>query len=517
LKDTTVLTEELRDRINKLSHVKRQLLSQQLNQYHTASHAPYVLLPGIAASAAAVPLSHTQHMVWRTQAANPVATFHNLPQLFRLDGALDTSALVAALRYLVARHDVLRTRFALAGSAPYAVIAGAADTALLFDLRCHDFSLASASSAVVDDLLYMHMQRPFDLAGDLPLSALLVQVAPERHILSLVHHFAAFDYWSLLLFNRELGECYSAYAAGVTPVLPPLPFTHADYAVWQHSPANEERLAESSHYWRLQLAKRTRTPGAPGDRPLPAHKTFAADSFEFCIPTAMLRRLEILAQHENATLFMLLLASLQTLLARYMQRSEIAVGTTIANRSWIETESLLGNFSNRLLLWGNLAGNPTFRQLLRRVRGATLNAYARQEVPLDRVAADLHGPGAGQEDLFHVMFDYTNEPLEAPQLRGLAVTRMPIQALQSQYPLHVAAQRGHDHLRLRLQVWPDFEVRTAVPHMAYHWNTLLSAIADDPEQHIDSLPLTRHQARPIAAGGWLAAADPLSNSRPARL
>jgi non-ribosomal peptide synthetase component F len=231
----------------------------------------------------------------------------------------------------------------------------------------------------------------------------------------------------------------------------------------------------------------------------------------------MLGRLETLAQHENATLFMLLLASLQTLLARYTERNEIAVGTIVANRPSIETESLLGNFSNRLLLWGNLSGNPSFRQLLRRVRGATLDAYTRQDVPLDRMAADLYGAGFHPSYLFPVMFDYINEPLAPPNLNGLTVTRLPIQCSEIEYPLHVTAQRSPDHLRVRLQVRPDFEVRTTVPHMAYHWNTLLSAIADDPDQHVGSLPLTKQQPRRIIAEGWLATTNPLSSSQPARL
>jgi hypothetical protein len=518
-----MLTEELRERINKLSHVKRQLLNQQLRDHRAANIAPSRILPVAAASAAAFSLSHTQQMIWRTQAAYPAATFYNFPQVLRLDGALDTAALASALRYLVARHDVLRTRLVLAGGEPYALIApattagtSAGASANISELRGHELPRASASSPILDDLLHQHIQRPFNLAEDLPLSAWLVQLAPARHILALVHHFAAFDYWSLALFNRELGHCYDAYAADRTPSLPPLPFAYADYAAWQRSSANEDRLAGSSYYWRWQLAKRTRAAGSD-DRFRPAVKKFTADSFEFCLPSAMLGRLETLAQHENATLFMLLLASLQTLLARYTERNEIAVGTIVANRPSLETESLIGNFSNRLLLWGNLSGNPSFRQLLRRVRGATLDAYTRQDVPLDRMAADLYGAGFHPSYLFPVMFDYINEPLAPPNLNGLTVTRLPIQCSEIEYPLHVTAQRSPDHLRVRLQVRPDFEVRTTVPHMAYHWNTLLSAIADDPDQRIDSLPLTKHQPSRIIAEGWLATANPLSNSQAARL
>ena len=509
-----MLTEELRERINKLSHVKRQLLNQQLREHRAVSTSFSTILPGAAAASA--PLSYTQQVIWRTQSAHPAATFYNLPQALQLDGTLNVTALAAALHYLTARHDVLRTRFALAGDTPCAVI-GAPPAAgdLRFvpdDHRTLAFETVSArpSTLTMDDLLHRQIARPFDLTTDLPLSAQLLQTAPERHILSLVHHVAAFDYWSLSLFNRELAHCYNAYAGGSMPTLPDVPFAYADYAVWQHSPENQARLAGISHYWRWQLAKRAPNGGTPAGEPHQAAATFTADSFEFCLPSPMLRRLERLAQHDNATLFMLLLGSLQTLLRRYTGQHQIAVGALVANRPSLESEQLLGNFSNRLLLWGNLGGNPTFRQLLHRVRSATLDAYARLDMPLEQVAADA-------SELFPVMFDYVNEPLASPHLHGLTVTRIPIQAGESEYPLHVTAQRSEDHLRVRLQVRPDFAVRTAVPHMAYHWNTLLSAIAEDPEQNIDSLPLTRNQPRQHTGGSWFARPPSLSNSPAARL
>ncbi|MFN8464457.1 MAG: condensation domain-containing protein [Caldilineaceae bacterium] len=518
-----MLTEDLRERINKLSLVKRQLLNQQLRRQRAVSTSFSPILSGTAAATA--PLSFTQQQVWRTQSAYPTATFYNFPQVLQLEGTLNMAALANALRYLAARHDVLRTRFALAGDTPCAVI-GTPPAAV--DLRFvpddPPFSAFEAASALhhtltVDDLLYRQVARPFDLTADLPLSAQLLRIAPDQHFLSLVHHFVAFDYWSLNLFNRELGHCYNAYAGGITPTLPPLPYTYADYAVWQHSPENLDHLATMSHYWRWQLAKRTPAGAALADRPYQPVTTFAADSFEFCLPAPMLRRLERLAQHENATLFMLLLGSLQVLLGRYTGRHQIATGALVANRPVLESELLLGNFSNRLLLWGNLAGNPTFRQLLHRVRSATLDAYARQEMPLESVARDLNPECCGIDagDLFPVMFDYVNEPLVSPNLHGLTVTRLPMQSGESEYPLHVTAQRSENHLRVRLQVRPDFAVRTAVSHMAYHWNTMLSAIAEDPEQQIESLPLTRNQPRPYGASSWLARPGTLSSSPAVRL
>jgi pristinamycin I synthase-3/4 len=371
-----------------------------------------------------------------------------------------------------------------------------------------------SSALILEDVLHRHRQQPFNLADDPPLSVLLLRIAPQQHVLSLVHHYVAFDAWSLGLFYRELSLAYAAYAGGSMPHLPPLPFAYADVGVWQQSPAYAEHLAAMSHYWRWQLAKHGSVPALSGSSPAPA-PSFAASSFEFVVPGGTLRRLEQLAQRENATLFMLLLASLQTLLARYTRRTEVAVGATVTNRHSLEAEAVLGNFSNRLLLWGNLEGNPSFRQLLRRTRGTTLNAYARQDFPVDSAAVELNPRLEGQGELFPVMLDYINAPLPAPTLRGLAVSRMPAAIDESAYPLHVTARRGHDHLRVRLQVRPDFDVRTTVPHMACHWNTLLAAIAEDPQQRIEHLPIVK--SFETWNGAWRGPAQTLSKSNGARL
>jgi hypothetical protein len=503
-----MLTEELHERVNKLSHVKRQLLNQQLRRNGTARPVPHPVGFDRAAFASPV-LSYTQESVLRTQLAYPGATFYNRPQVQQIDGPLNVSALQQALRYLWARHDVLRTTFETVGSRVQPVVRDPRSTtppALELDYR--DL-VPLTSTVMLEALLEQHKSKPIDLTCDPPLSALLLRVAPGRHILSLVHHFIAFDSWSLGIFNRDLSVAYAAFAAESVPQLAAPPLRFADYAAWQHAPENEEHLAELSHFWRWQLAKAAGAGACP--RPGSTAPDFSTASFEFCVPAGTLRRLELLAQRENATLFMLLLASLQVLLSRCTQRTELAVGTLVANRQLWETEEVVGNFTNRLLLWGNLSGNPTFRQLLRRTRGTTLNAYARQDVPLDRVAAALYGGHPAPGDLCPVMLDYINEPLLAPSLHGLAVTQLLAHSAQSEYPLHVTVQRTHGHLRVRLQMWPDFGLRTTVPHMAYHWNTLLGALAENPEQQIGSLPLVKPAPKSML-GAWLGPANSLSNS-----
>lgn len=512
-----MLTPELHERIGRLSHTKRQLLNQELRRSRMDGSGSQPSPPGAAAPFSPIP-SYTQRSILRTQANYPRATFYNHAQVFRMDGPLDIGALAQALRYLWARHDVLRTHFETAAGAWRPIVQDPRAPAAI-ELQHSDLSPLS-STIVLEELLLQHRSRRFDLAGDPPLAVLLIRVAPQCHVLSLVHHFVAFDHWSLRLFNRELGLAYSAFAAGGAPQLSPPPFGYADYAAWQHSSENQERLADMSHFWRWQLTKALASRGDAQSRAQAAAASpapsFGASSFEFCVPAGTLRRLELQARRENATLFMLLLASLQTLLMHYLQRTELAVSTLAANRQPLATEAVLGNFSNRLLLWGNLSGNPSFRQLLRRVRGTTLNAYARQEVPLDLLAAELLGAGGGQGELFPVMLNYVNEPLPALNLRGLAVRPIPAHNDWSEHPLHVTAQRSHDHLRVRLQMWPDFAVRTTVPHMACHWNTLLAAIADHPEQRIGSLPIVKNLARdPL--GPWLGCASSLFDSSAARL
>jgi hypothetical protein len=534
-----MLTEAMRERINRLSTVKRQLLEQRLrhdagsNQsiIDPGAHAadsfmagasvpspfaggvsmPGVSIPGgfasgasptcAAASSAFPSLSFTQAAIWRTQAAHPQAVFLNYPQLFRLHGPLDFAALEGALRLLHARHDALRTTVATAGGVARAVVSGARTAAASYSLRCVELPQRLSAPFHLQELLHQHQRQPFDLQCDAPLSALLIREGTDRHTLSLVHHAWGFDPWSLSLFNRELRRCYDDIHKGVTPRLPPLPFAYADYAAWQHSPANAQRLAAMSHYWRWQLARPLPAMAPTHGRPLRGPLSYSADSFEFCVRASTLQRLEAIARRENATLFMLLLSSLHALLGRYSHLEEIGIGTVVANRQPSETESLLGNFTNLLVLRGSLAGNPSFRQLLRRVRGVTLNAYARQEVPLAPLMDELRRT-AGVSSPFHARFDYINEPLAAPAFDGLDVTRLPALTQEIEHPLQITAQLTHDHLRIRLQARTDCQIQTSVQQMACHWNTLLSAIADNPELPIDSLPLSRHPSRHLAASEW---------------
>jgi hypothetical protein len=508
-----VLTEDMRERINRLSTVKRQLLEQRLRG--DTAGVPNSLVQGDSPSFASVPrgfppLSFSQAAIWRTQADHPQALFFNLPQLFRLHGPLDRAALEEALRFLVARHDVLRTTVATTvattvtakGGVAYPVVTAARSAAGSFTLRFVELPPSASAPIHLQELLHQHQHQPFDLRCAAPLSALLVQEGPDQHVLSLVHHAWAFDSWSLSLFNSELRRCYDDIRSGVTPRLPALPFTYADYAAWQHSPANAARLAAMSHYWRWQLARPLPAMAPTHGRPVRGLLSSSADSFDFCVRASTLQRIEAIAHRENATLFMLLLASLHTLLARYSHLEEIGVGTVVANRQPSETESLLGNFTNLLVLRGSLAGNPSFRQLLRRVRGVTLNAYARQEVPLAPLLDDLRRTSASSGELYHARFDYINEPLAAPAFDGLDVTRLPAFTPEIDHPLQITAQRTYDHLRIRLQARTDCQVQTSVQQMACHWNTLLTAIADNPEQPIGSLPLSRHPSRHLAAGGW---------------
>ncbi len=445
------------------------------------------------------PLSPAQRAIWFTQSRNPQATFYNRVQRFRLAGPLHYVALTRALRFLTARHSVLRTRFAVSEGQPQARIAAE----VAFDLPLHRLSPGDDAAAQMQELLRQHTERPFDLANELPLRVLLVQEAPERYTLAFVHHSIAFDHESLALFAQELSHCYNAFAAGGLPALPALPFTYVEYAAWQLAPEQEERIERASAYWRAQLAPAPPALELPTDRPPRLAASFAADAVDFCVPPATLRRLTALALSEEATLFMLLLASLQTLLSRYTQLDDIAVGALVSVHQPAGSERLLGNFSNQLVLRSDLAGDLSFRRLLRQVRATTHSAYAHQEAPLGRLVEQLRPARSGQSHpFFQLLLDYQETPQPRLALQGLTVTPLACAGGESEFPLTVTARLHADHLALRLHYQRDLFAASAIQRMAGHWSTLLAAIAADPDQPLAEAPLLTAQERRQILHDW---------------
>ncbi|MGZ3145669.1 amino acid adenylation domain-containing protein [Lentzea chajnantorensis] len=329
---------------------------------------------GRADRSAPLPLSHGQRQMWFLNRLDPGSAEYLVPLAFRLRGPLDVTALERAWEHVVARHEVLRTRYAVNGTEPVQVIDPPAPVALPVT-RVSDVDEAVGEEAVA----------PFDLEHDWPVRAKLWRTGPEDHVLTLVFHHVAFDAWSTRVVGEELEALYTAFTRGEPAPLPPVPTQYADYAVWQREdPALEQQLA----YWHGQLAG-IEVADLPADLPRPAVRDAAGDAVEFAVPAEVAGRIRAVAKEYGTTPFVVLLTAFQVLMARYTGRSDVPVGTTVSGRTRPELQGMIGYGVNNLVLRARWEGDPSFRDLLVQARGTLADAYDHQAVPFARLVDDL--------------------------------------------------------------------------------------------------------------------------------
>ncbi len=369
------------------------------------------------------PLSYAQQRLWTVDQLAPGDPAYNIAAVVRLRGELRRDALERGLGEIVARHESLRTRFADRDGEPIQVIDPAAPLRL---------PLAEvAGEAELQRLARREARHRFDLRQSWPLRAVLARLGPSEHALLLTLHHIAADGWSVGVLVRELGELYAAGREGRPPRLAPLALQYKDYARWQRERWHGERLQRSLEHWRRQLAGAPPSPLGEGlDRT--AGNRDAADTgghdqqgaeHRFEVGPELTRRLQELARREGVTLFMAMLAAFVIVLRRHGAGEDLVVGTDAANRDRVELEELIGFFVNQLVLRLDAGGDPSARELLRRVRETALTAYAHQETPFEQIVGMLQPVReAGRHPLFQVKLALQNAPLPALQLAGLEVS-----------------------------------------------------------------------------------------------
>ena len=294
-------------------------------------------------------------------------------------------------------------------------------------------------------------RRPFNLARGPLVRAMLLRLSDQEHVLLLTLHHIVSDAWSRGVFNHELTALYEAFAAGRPSPLPALPVQYADYVVWQRECLQGAVLERQLQYWRQQLAG-VPVLELPFDHPRPAVETYRGARTAFRLPKQLSAQLTVLSRQESVTLYMTLLAAFQTLLARYTGQDDIAVGSPIAGRNRAEFEGLIGVFVNTLVMRSDLSGDPTFRELLGRVREVALGAYAHQELPFERLVEKLapvrrlnHSP------LFQVMFILQNAPKQALELSAISLEPLEVDSGTSKFDLTLFMSEGPDGLRGELE------------------------------------------------------------------
>ncbi|HST62618.1 MAG TPA: amino acid adenylation domain-containing protein, partial [Longimicrobium sp.] len=350
-----------------------------------------------------LPLSFAQERLYFLDRLAPGSALYNMPFVLRLDGALDVRAAERALGEVVRRHEALRTIFRETD-------AGTMQLVVPFDgfvLPVEDFAALADDErqAAVRRRALQEAMRPFDLSAGPLFRALLLRLGADEHVLLLTMHHIVGDGWSMDVLFREMSVLYAACAQGGESPLPPLPVQYADFAVWQREQLQGTVLDRQMAYWKDQLTGAPEVLDLPTDRPRSAVQTQRGGAVSVMLPEDVLQRLTALARAEGATLYMVLLGAFQSLLSRYSGSEDIVVGTPIAGRTRRETEGLIGFFVNTLVLRTDLAGNPSFREVVRRVRDVTLGAYDHQEVPFEQLVAELQPERSlSHSPLFQVMF-----------------------------------------------------------------------------------------------------------------
>ncbi|HEU0077038.1 MAG TPA: condensation domain-containing protein, partial [Longimicrobiaceae bacterium] len=349
------------------------------------------------------PTSFAQERLWFIDRLEPGSAVYNLSAARRLEGALDQAALERALGEIVRRHESLRTTFGEVDGSPVQVIAPVGG----FVLPVEDLSALGEADreAAVGRRAGEEARRPFDLSAGPLFRAALLRLGAEEHVLLLSMHHIVSDAWSSGVLFRELSALYAAYREGGESPLPELTVQYASYAVWQREQLAGEVRDRQLAYWKERLAGAPELLELPTDNPRPAVQTFEGATVPVELSLDLLERLQRLGRGEGATLYMTLLGAFQVLLSKSAGSDDIVVGSPIAGRTRAEVEQLIGFFVNTLVLRTDLSGDPSFREVLRRAREVTLGAYAHQEVPFEKLVAELQPERTlSHSPLFQVMF-----------------------------------------------------------------------------------------------------------------
>jgi surfactin family lipopeptide synthetase A len=464
------------------------------------------------------PLSFAQQRLWFLEQLQPGGVTYVIPAAVRLTGTLDLAALEHSLNAVAQRHETLRTTFGASSLSAQPVQRIAPSITLPLPLDDLSNLPPAAREAELERRIARAVEQPFDLVAGPLLRAFVLRVDAEEHVLLLTMHHIIADGWSLGVLIREIAAHYSAAVTGQTAQLPALPIQYADYALWQRRwlapEAPGEVLNAQLGYWRQQLAGAPSVLELPTDRPRPAVPSLRGAIEPIRLPAALTDRLRRLSQQEGATLFMTLLAAWQSLLGHYSGARDIVVGSPIANRNLSETENLIGFFVNTLVLRGNLAGNPQFRELLRRTRATTLAAYAHQDLPFEQLVEELRPVrDPSYTPIFQVLFALQNAPLPELTLPGLTARRMDVEAGAVKFDLSLALEETPDGISGVLEYSVDLFDAATIQRLAGHYTRLLELVAADPEQRLFDLPLLTEAELALMLHQWNATEVPYSADR----
>ncbi|MCK8498050.1 non-ribosomal peptide synthetase [Myxococcus fulvus] len=479
-------TKDTLELLNSLSPEKRAQVLKSLKQEALQTQSPRIARR--ADPRAPVPVSLAQNRLWLFEQLRPGGHAYNEVSALRLEGTLDVAVLEQSLQEIVRRHEVLRTSFAEGPEGPVQIITPTVAT------RLHVVDLAGLAEAEqsreLQRLIDAESRRPFDLTKGALLRTTLFQLGARKSVLLTVVHHIVLDGWSIGVFQRELAELYRELSAGRPSPLRELPIQYADYAVWQRQWMKDDVLQRQLEYWTRQLKDAPPLLTLPFANPRPETERFAGAREYFTLDEQVSKGLSALSRRLNASLFMTLLATFQTLLHRYTGQTDIPVGTVVANREQPELEQLIGFFVNTLVLRGDLGGNPRFEELVERTRATALAAFEHQSLPFEKLVDALKPERSlGYNPLFQVMFILQNMPAADLTLPGLTLSPLEIGSVTAKYDLTLVMDETPHGLHGHWEYNSDLFDADTIRRMSGHLEVLLRAVVENGTRPLAELPL----------------------------
>jgi len=481
---------ERADRIAAMTQKRRALLARRLRGRPQGDAAPGGTIPRRAGQAA-TRLSFAQERLWFMERWHPGSTVYNLLDAVRLTGRLDVANLADAFAAVVRRHESLRSVVVEIDGVPFQEVRRPSFECFpVVDLTTLPPSLRSTTART---LAAAEGRHGFDLASEPLFRTLLLRLGPREHLLVLVTHHIMTDLWSFGVLIRELGEFYKtrrdARDAGVS-ALPEPEIQYADFAAWQREWLSGEVLRRELDYWKQQLAGAPSSLELPTDRPRPSAQGFRGASLSFSLPAPLSAGLRALAQSSGATLFMVFTAALSALLGRYTGQQDVLLGSPIAGRNRRELEPLIGFFVNTLVLRTDLSGNPTFQELLNRVRETTLEAFAHQDVPFDRLVEELQPVrDPSRPPLVQVVLAFQRSLVEDLELPGLSLSSLDMGTSTAKFDLTFFMTDDDCTLTGAIEYDTDLFTATRIGRLAGHFRKLLEEAVTKSLRPLQSLAL----------------------------
>ncbi len=499
---------ELDQRLAGLSPEKRALLMQQLAR--KVAVAPQNEI-GRRPRPERLPLSSAQQRLWILDQIDPGNSVYNVTSLMRFRGHLDIDALERTLSEIMRRHESLRTVFVKDDEGPRQHILPVEPLRLIQHDVSNQQDDAREPAAIA--LAAADAAAPFDLAKGPVLRATLIRVEADEALLLLSAHHIAVDGWSFGVFYGELTQLYAAYLADRPSPLPELAIQYADYTLWQLEEAVGDSARTQLDYWKQRFATPPPVLELPGDRSRPPIQSYRGGMVRHVIPAALYEEVKRFSRQEGATAFMTFLAVFNAMLSRYSGQDDIVVGVGNANRPRREIEALIGFFINTLPLRVDTSANPTFRELLAQVKALTIDSYANQDVPVERLIESLDiERSLGHSPLFQTMVFYQNFPEQTVELPGLTLLPVLMDNAHSgtaRADMSIFASEGSGGLLMLIEYASDLFDHDYIEAFACHLEQLMRSVVADPNQRLSEVEILSTQERHRLRVEWNATTRPL--------